>query len=117
MNFLVDAQLPRKLAVLLNGLGHDARHTIGLPYGNATPDGEICAVAAKEDRILITKDADFIDWHHLQGRPPKLLLVSTGNASTNDLLHLFENHISKIVSAFQEFAFIEITSTDLIVHN
>jgi predicted nuclease of predicted toxin-antitoxin system len=34
MKFLVDAQLPRRLARLLTATGHDAIHTLDLPRGN-----------------------------------------------------------------------------------
>jgi hypothetical protein len=45
VNFLIDAQLPRRLARKLRELGHDALHTLDLPGGNRTPDPEINAVA------------------------------------------------------------------------
>ena len=38
MKFLIDAQLPTRLAELLNRAGHDALHTIGLPDGNRSTD-------------------------------------------------------------------------------
>lgn len=37
MKFLVDAQLPRLLAIRLNELGHSSLHTLELPTGNRTP--------------------------------------------------------------------------------
>jgi len=40
MKFLVDAQLPRRLAYRLQDAGHDAVHTLDLPLANRTPDGE-----------------------------------------------------------------------------
>ena len=41
MRFLVDAQLPRRLAYWLNERGHDVRHTLDLPAGNRTSDAVI----------------------------------------------------------------------------
>jgi predicted nuclease of predicted toxin-antitoxin system len=38
MKFLVDAQLPRRLAALLQQAGHDTIHTLDLPLGNRTTD-------------------------------------------------------------------------------
>ena len=38
MNFLVDAHLPRHLALLLREQGHDAIHTLDLAEGNRTTD-------------------------------------------------------------------------------
>lgn len=54
MRFLIDAQLPRRLARELNAMGHDAIHTLDLPDRNATTDGEIVAVADRDARIVIT---------------------------------------------------------------
>jgi predicted nuclease of predicted toxin-antitoxin system len=41
MKFLVDAQLPVRLARFLQNAGHDAIHTLDLPEHNATPDAVI----------------------------------------------------------------------------
>lgn len=59
MNFLADAQLPRRLAHLLAEAGHDAVHTLDLPRGNRTPDQEVCEICLRDNRVLVTKDSDF----------------------------------------------------------
>ncbi len=81
MNFLVDAQLPRLLAIRLCELGHNSCHTLDLDSGNRTPDSTISAMADNTGAVVITKDADFLDSHILSGHPAKLLLISTGNIS------------------------------------
>lgn len=53
MKFLVDAQLPRTLAVLLVARGHDAVHTLDLPDANRTGDSEIGRLADAEDQDLV----------------------------------------------------------------
>lgn len=116
MNFLVDAQLSRRLAARLNEAGHDARHTLDLPDGNHTTDVEIIRVAQDEQRIIITKDADFVQSFHLHGEPEKLLLISTGNISNADLEALFLPNLPAIVTAFQSGSLIELTRTALIIH-
>ena len=60
MKFLVDAQLPRLLAFRLREAGNDAVHTLDLSAGNRTTDVEILAIAYREGRVIITKDADFV---------------------------------------------------------
>jgi predicted nuclease of predicted toxin-antitoxin system len=79
MNFLVDAQLPRRMTAWLAAAGCNAIHTLDLPDANRTTDEQINDVADQEQRVVITKDADFVDSHLLRRRPPKLLLISTGN--------------------------------------
>lgn len=89
MNFLVDAQLPRRLACRLGEAGHDALHTLDLPHGNHTTDAEINTLLVQERRVVITKDADFVNSFLLTGQPYKLLLISTRNITNNDLEALF----------------------------
>lgn len=73
MKWLVDAQLPRRLATRLNDHGHDATHTLDLPEENATTDSEISRTASAEGRILISKDRDFLDSFMVTGQPARLL--------------------------------------------
>jgi predicted nuclease of predicted toxin-antitoxin system len=117
MNFLVDAQLPRLLAIRLAELGHPARHTLDLPCGNRSADHDIAAMADREDAVVVTKDADFLDSHLLVGSPARLLLVSTGNISNRQLLDLFEAHTDRIVASLTQASLVELTRTDLVIHD
>lgn len=117
MKFLVDAQLPRLLAIRLNELGHEARHTLGLAKGNQTSDREIISIADRESAVVVTKDADFVNSHVLIGKPARLLLVSTGNITNPKLLELFETHLRRIVAAMDTSNFVEITETGLVLHD
>lgn len=84
MRLLVDAQLPVRLVPMLIELGHDVVHTSELPEGNRTSDREITRIANIQDRIVVTKDRDFVDGHLLSAEPRRLLLVSTGNIRNDD---------------------------------
>ncbi len=116
MKFLADAQLPRRLASLLNRHGHDALHTLNLPSANRTTDQEIMRFADLEQRVVITKDADFVHSFYLDSQPKKLLLISTGNISNVELDAIIISNLAAIVDAFQSGAFVEMTRTTLIVH-
>jgi predicted nuclease of predicted toxin-antitoxin system len=48
MKFLIDAQLPHRLAAQLREAGHDAIHTLDLPLGNRTPDSAINDLSIRE---------------------------------------------------------------------
>ena len=93
MKFIVDAQLPRALCTLLSKNGHDCIHTLDLPKRNATSDDEISALSIKENRVVISKDADFFDRYLVKVEPHKLIYVTTGNISTKALLLLFEKNL------------------------
>ena len=58
MKFIVDAQLPRRLARALAEAGHDVTHTLDLPLQNLTPDRVVSTLAAKAP-------FDF-HWQHLK---------------------------------------------------
>ncbi len=116
MRFLVDAQLPLRLARFLAQAGHDAIHTMNLIDGNRTPDTRVAERADTDDRVVVTKDRDFRDSHLLSGSPRRLLVVATGNTTNNALLTLFEAHLDAIVAALDEADYVEIGPRALIVH-
>ncbi len=115
MNFLVDGQLPRRMVAWLVAAGCDARHTLDLPDGNRTTDEQVIAVADRELRVVVTKDADFVDSHILGGRPARLLLISTGNISNRDLEALVVPLIPEIVREFATQSFLELGQMGIVV--
>lgn len=116
MKFLVDAQLPRRLCAWLAAAGHDALHTLDLPQRNRTTDEEIIAVAARDDRIVITKDDDFVESFLVRGKPDRLLLVSTGNIANTELEALIRRNLESIVRALEGARFVELGHDQLLVH-
>ncbi len=58
MKLLLDANLSPEVARLLKEAGHEAIHVRDIGLLSA-PDPEILQAAAKEERILLTADADF----------------------------------------------------------
>ena len=116
MRFLVDAQLPRRVCVWLEAMGHDAQHTLDLPQKNETPEHQIINIAQEEDRVVITKDSDFVQSFMVLGKP-KLLLISTGNISNDRLEVIFKSNADKISKAFVEHGFVELTHQVLVVHD
>jgi predicted nuclease of predicted toxin-antitoxin system len=117
VNFLVDAQLPRRLAYRLRDAGHDVLHTLDLPAGNRTSDAEINELSTRSSRVVTTKDTDFVDSFLLFHRPYKLLLISTGNITNSDLEDLFMGQITTITTAFESYDYLELTRDALIFHS
>jgi len=117
MNFIVDAQLPRYLSTFLREQGHDAIHTLDLADGNRTTDKRINELSENEQRIVITKDADFVDSFLVSKKPYKLLLISTGNITNKELKEIFAKNLPVIVSSLIEYDYVELTRTSLIEHS
>ena len=116
MNFLVDAQLPRRLCSLLRNAGHDVIHTLDLPLGNRTPDTVILDIAQRECRIVVTKDDDFVQSFLISGRPEKLLLIATGNIGNAELETLLRTNLPAILRSLESGKFVEINREALTVH-
>ncbi|HEX7317375.1 MAG TPA: DUF5615 family PIN-like protein [Pyrinomonadaceae bacterium] len=116
MKFPVDAQLPRRLARRRREAGHEAVHTLDLPHGNRTTDALINDLSAREQYVVVTKDADFVNSFILNQRPYKLLLVSTGNIRNAELEALFLSNLAKMAEGFDSFDYIELNQRALIFH-
>lgn len=116
MKFLVDAQLPKRFCLWIEAAGHDALHTLDLPRRNLTPDKEIIDLAEQEGRIVITKDDDFVQSFLISKRPPKLLLISTGNIANDDLEVLIRSNLDMIAEAFKANYFVELGRDTLVIH-
>ena len=116
MKFLIDAQLPLRLAQLLRSAGYDTVHTKDLPDQNATPDSYINQLSIQEQRIVITKDADFVQSFLLQQQPYKLLLVATGNIKNTELEALFQKNLKQLVQFFAVHSYIELGRDAMIIH-
>lgn len=116
MKFLIDAQLPIRLAQLLQEAGYDTIHTRELPQQNATPDSIINSISIHDERVVITKDSDFVDSFLTVQQPYKLLLVTTGNIRNADLEILFTTNLSLIIDLLSQHHYIELSRDSVIVH-
>ena len=114
MKFIVDAQLPKTLAQLLREKGFDAVHTSELADGNDTTDAEIKRLSLAEDRIVISKDADFYDSFTAKKEPYKLLHVKTGNIKNSKLIELFEKNLELIIEEMSKSSVVQISQNFII---
>lgn len=116
MNFLIDANLPRRLVDVFHKGGHNAIHTLELPVGNATTDSALLQYAAEQNCVIITKDSDFTTSFWLNNRPEKLLLISTGNIENKELETLLTTNFDQIISDLTSNQFVELTREHVVVH-
>ena len=115
MKFLVDAQLPYGITLFLRNKGFDALHTNDLPDKERTTDGQIRNISVLENRIVITKDYDFVDSYILKKIPEKLLIVTTGNIRNKEMFDLWRNNWKLIIHLFETWNFVELSKNDIIV--
>lgn len=117
MKFIVDAQLPYRLKNWLIAQDFDAIHTMDLPEANETEDFSIADIADAENRIVITKDSDFLKLYILTGKPQKLLMITTGNIVNKELLNLFERNFEIALKLFNSFNVVEMNNFLVLGHN
>jgi predicted nuclease of predicted toxin-antitoxin system len=115
LNFLIDARLPSRLALWLGSNGHNAIHTLDLPLKNNTGDSELIALADREDRVVVTKDADFFESWLIKAKPRRPAIITTGNIGNDDLLALFARNLNEIVSLLESHSVLEIGRDTLII--
>lgn len=71
MKFIVDAQLPKSLSDFLNQKGLDSIHTLDLPDRNKTKDRQIAKLTNEEERVVVSKDIDFLESFLIKLEPKK----------------------------------------------
>ena len=117
LQVLVDAQLPKRLAHFLAfHAGYDYVHTLDLPAANRTQDGAITRLSMEEKRIVITKDADFVNSFLLHGQALQAATCFDGNISTTDLLELFRQFLPQLTKVFAHHSYVELSRTLLVTH-
>lgn len=114
MKFIVDAQLPKSLSDFLNEKGHNSIHTLDFPDKNKTKDSFIIQKAMVENRVVMTKDNDFLDSYILKSQPRKLVMVKTGNVPNHILINIIANNLNELISALMRSNLVEINREEII---
>jgi predicted nuclease of predicted toxin-antitoxin system len=113
MKIVVDAQLPYGLKLFLKDNGYDGIHTDDMPNMERTSDTEIINISKLEDRIIITKDKDFLDIYLLFNKPKKLILITSGNIKNKEFFLLFRNNFKTIIELLSKHSLIELNSFEI----
>jgi predicted nuclease of predicted toxin-antitoxin system len=104
VKLLFDENLSPKLVQRLAGLFPGSAHVHECGLG-ASDDGLIWQYAVAQGFAIVSKDLDFYDRGILNGSPPKLIWLRTGNCSTvqvENLLNAFSAEIGRFESNSNE---------------
>jgi predicted nuclease of predicted toxin-antitoxin system len=117
MNFLIDVHLPISLSKFLNAQkGCSAIHVNQMLQKWHTTDAEICKYADEHSMTVVTKDQDFKNSHFINKTPKKVIRVTLGNISNNDLIDLFDKYLPFILPLSQQAEmYIEISKEQIII--
>jgi predicted nuclease of predicted toxin-antitoxin system len=97
VRFLVDAQLPPALALLLDEHGHIAEHITDIGPAD-TPDHQAWRYALEHRAVIVTKDEDFANVIATGVDAPTVVWIRAGNTRRASLLAWFEPLIDQIVT-------------------
>ncbi len=95
MKLLLDQHLSHKLAARLTDLYPDSEHVRNIGLQSAS-DEAIWDYAKKHAFAIVTKDEDFHIRSVLEGPPPKILWIRSGNCSTEIVETLLRKNSSQI---------------------
>jgi predicted nuclease of predicted toxin-antitoxin system len=92
MRFIIDENLPPRLATWLTGRGHDAVHV--RQNDSLRSDDDVARFAVREGYTIVTKDSDF--------DPPRfgerVLQLGIGNCSNKALFAWLESNLDQAVA-------------------
>jgi predicted nuclease of predicted toxin-antitoxin system len=75
------------------------------------------SIADRDQRVVFSKDADFVRSHLLRGIPSRLLIVATGNIRNQDLAALLLRVLPELIGLFESHVLIELSQKALIVRH
>jgi predicted nuclease of predicted toxin-antitoxin system len=100
VKFLLDAQLPPRLAKALARAGHEAKHVYDCGFLTAK-DSDIWKFAVKEDAAIVTKDSDFAAMRMHAPSGPAVVWLRLGNVSNDELIKSLLSALPEIVEAIE----------------
>jgi predicted nuclease of predicted toxin-antitoxin system len=91
MKILLDANISWKLVNILTPVFGECAHVDLIGLTTPSEDKDIWNYSLNNRYIIVTKDNDFLDLLELNGFPPKVVLLKTGNNSSKALAELLIN--------------------------
>ncbi|MFT4093615.1 MAG: DUF5615 family PIN-like protein [Niabella sp.] len=98
MKLLFDANISWKLCTKLSDFFDECYHVDFVGLKIPAKDNEIWAYALENRMIIVTNDDDFLNLSYIKGFPPKVILLKTGNQSSEQVYNLLKRRISDIRS-------------------
>jgi predicted nuclease of predicted toxin-antitoxin system len=87
MRLLFDQNISFRLVNKLIDQFSDCKHVSQLGLSDFE-DQEIWTFALKQNYIIVTFDSDYFDISMINGCPPKIIWIRTGNLTTNEIAKL-----------------------------
>ena len=95
MKLLFDQNISYRIVPKLSDCYPDSEQVRELGLTNAE-DIDIWDYARKNNFVIVTFDADFFDIGIINGCPPKIIWLRTGNLTTNQIVDLLRKRLNQI---------------------
>ncbi len=97
MKLLLDENLSRRIIPFLQN-AYPGSTQIALINMETASDQEVWAYAKANDFVIVTKDSDFYDLSLIQGTPPHVIWIKTGNVTKSAITALLLDNQEKLES-------------------
>ncbi|MBV6511816.1 MAG: DUF5615 family PIN-like protein [Ignavibacteriales bacterium] len=95
MKLLFDQNISFRIVKKIQHLYPDSKQVTQLGLNGAS-DQKIWEFAKIQGYSIVTFDSDFYDYALINGMPPKIIWLRTGNTSTNQIAGILTDHAEKI---------------------
>ena len=102
MKLLFDANLSYKLCIKLNPIFSECLHVDHVGLDRPPKDIDIWNHAANQNLIIVSNDEDFLHLANVKGFPPKVILLRTGNQSTDFIVNLLTSRKPEIEEFYHD---------------
>ena len=101
ISLLLDANLSWRSVAVLKKIYDNCIHVDDTELSNPAKDMEIWDYAKKQGMLIVTNDEDFLHLSSINGFPPKVILLRTGNQSRKFIEQILIN-LKKQIEIFIE---------------
>jgi len=92
---LIDNNISYKLKFFFEEMGVKSEHVENCNLEKST-DETVWRYAKKMNYSILSKDSDFISIYNKNGHPPKIIILTCGNKSTEQIIELLKDSWQKI---------------------
>jgi predicted nuclease of predicted toxin-antitoxin system len=112
MRLLFDQNISFRIIKKTHSFFTDCKHVSGCGLSDHE-DAEIWQYAKNNNYAIVTFDSDFYDISIINGIPPKIIWIRSGNLTTNEIAQLMINNKEAIHSFLESDDFKDIACLEL----
>jgi predicted nuclease of predicted toxin-antitoxin system len=112
MKLLFDQNISYRIVPKIEAIFPLAKHISQVGFANAN-DVDIWLFAKNEGFVIVTFDTDYFDISLINGCPPKIIWLRTGNISTRAIIELILSHQGAIADFVSKPEFVDVACLEI----